>query len=170
VRKILLPILILVFVPGCIRDQFYENESDTNRRNNIENNPTSNNVIGCWVVVYYENLENGSVISKNDVQSMGGMDVELKFMNDGTFCGFNTTNEVAGHYTLQDFTIKIDVYGGTKVGQPEWGDMFSDIVYTVESFRKINSQLKLYYNNNKNCVVLYPKRRGIECVWTYSNN
>jgi heat shock protein HslJ len=169
VRKIFLPIIILVYLLGCVRDQFYDNESETNRRNHSGNNPTSNNVIGSWVVACYENLENGSVISKNDVPSMGGMDVELKFMNDGTFCGFNTTNEIAGHYTLRDFTIKIDVYGGTKVGQPEWGDMFSDIVYSVESFRRTNSELKLYYNNNKNCVVLNPKRRGIECAWTYSD-
>jgi hypothetical protein len=168
VRKILRLLLILIFLLGCVKDQYYENEYNPNRRTNVESNISGNNVFGSWVVVYYEDLENGSIISKSDVESMGGMDVELKFMNDSTFCGFNTTNDIAGHYTIRKNTINIDVYGGTKVGQPEWGDMFSDIVYSIESFTRINSQLKLYYNNHKNCVILYPKRRGIECNWTYS--
>jgi hypothetical protein len=103
---------------------------------------------------------------------MGGMDVELKFKYDSTFCGFNTTNEVAGHFIQRDSTITIDVYGGTKVGQPKWGNMFSDIVHShsIESFRRSSTQLKLYYNNHKNCVTLYPERREIECKWTYTKN
>jgi hypothetical protein len=168
VRKILLLTLIVAFQLGCVKDQYYKDISNINHRTNVESNPLNNNVFGSWVVVLYEDLKNGSKISKNDVESGGGMDVELKFINDSTFCGFNTTNEIAGHYTLQDTTINIDVYGGTKVGQPEWGDMFSDIVYSIESFIPVNGQLKLYYNNHKNCVILYPKRRGIDCIWTYS--
>lgn len=168
-RKILRLILIFVFLLGCVKDQYYENESNLNHRTNVESNISNNNVLGSWVVVSYENLENGSIINKSDVESMGGMDVELKFMDDSTLCGSNTTNDIAGHYKMQDTSIKIDVYGGTKVGQPEWGDMFSDIVYSIESFIRINSQLILYYNNHKNCIILYPKRRGIECNWTYSN-
>jgi hypothetical protein len=172
VRGILLLILVLVFLLGCVKDQFFEDEFDTNHRTNIENTSSNNNVIGSWVVVFYEDLENGSIIYKKDIESMGGMDVELKFKDDSTFCGFNTTNEIAGHFIQQDSTINIDVYGGTKVGQPKWGNMFSDIIHShsIESFKRSSAQLKLYYNHHKNCVTLYKKRREIECKWTYSKN
>lgn len=169
-RKISLLLLTVVLVIGCAKDQFYSDESNTNRRNNRGINSASNNIEGSWVVVLYEDLENGFIIRKSDVDSGGGLDVAIKFMNDSSFCGFNTTNAIAGHYTVEDTIINIDVYGGTKIGQPEWGDMFSDIVYSIESFKRIDSQLKLYYNNQKNCVILYPERRGLECNWTYSHN
>jgi hypothetical protein len=169
VRKIILFILTLVFLFGCINDQFYTNESDSRPHPNNNSNPSNNNVIGSWVVAFYEDLENGIIIKKSDVDSWDSLDVELKFMEDSTFCGFNTTNDIAGHYILKDSTINIDVYGGTKVGQPKWGNMFSDIVHSFSSFSRSKSQLKLYYNNHKNCVVLYPVRREIYCHWTYSN-
>lgn len=168
-RKISLLLLTVVLVIGCAKDQFNSDESSTNRRNKGSNS-ASNNIEGSWVVVLYEDLENGFIIRKSDVDSGGGLDVAIKFMNDSSFCGLNTTNEIAGHYTVEDTIINIDVYGGTKIGQPEWGDMFSDIVYSIESFKRIDSQLKLYYNNQKNCVILYPERRGLECNWTYSHN
>jgi hypothetical protein len=172
VRGLLSLILSLVFLLGCVKDQFFENGYSTNNRPNIENNISNNNITGSWVVGFYEDLENGSFIYKRDVESMGGMDVELKFMDDSTFCGFNTTNEVAGHFIQRDSAINIDVYGGTKVGQPEWGNMFSDVVHShsIESFKRSTTQLILYYNNHKNCVTLYRKRREIVCKWTYSKN
>ncbi|MCX6253704.1 MAG: hypothetical protein NTV31_04415 [Bacteroidia bacterium] len=172
VRKIFLLILILASLLGCVKDQFFNDDSDTSHRTNILNYPSNNNVLGSWVVMFYEDFENGSIIYKSEVESMGGMDVELKFMDDSTFCGFNTTNDVAGHYIQRDSSINIDVYGGSKVGQPKWGDMFSNIIHahSIESFKRSNSQLKLYYNNHKNCVTLYPKRRAIVCNWTYSKN
>ena len=152
---------------GCVKDQFYVENNGLTRRTSNSNSLPINNINGSWIVVYYNNLENHSIITKNDVDSWKGMDVVLKFA-DSTFCGQNTTNEVAGHYKLQDSTIKIDVYGGTKMGQPLWGNMFSDNVYSLKSFKVNDTELRFYYNNHKNCVTLYKLRRGITCHWTYS--
>ncbi|MDP4222896.1 MAG: hypothetical protein Q8868_06230 [Bacteroidota bacterium] len=170
-RKIL-PFLIFIILLGCVKDQISNDESDFINRRAGFNNSSNGNVYGNWIVAFYENLENGSIIKKSDVDSWGGLDVAIKFKDDSTFCGVNTSNEIAGHYTMQNSMINIDVYGGSKVGQPEWGNMFSELVYShsITSFKKSNSQLKLFYNNNKNCVVLYPHRREIQCVWHYSGN
>lgn len=170
VRKILTTILLIILF-SCTKDQVYIDESNLDCRSNLLVDSSYNNVYGNWIVVYYENLESGSIISKSDVDSWGGMDIKIKFMDDSTFCGFNTTNEIAGHYFMHDSTLNINVYGGTKVGQPKWGDMFSDIVHShlIKSFKRSNTKLKLYYNNNKNCVVLYPLRKNINCHFTYSN-
>ena len=166
-KKILQLIIIQTLLVCCVKDQFFKYNYDSNHRADTETIPIYN-VFGSWVVLEYEDLENGSVITKTNAETFGGMDVEIKFLNDSTFCGFNTTNEIAGHYTMKDKSVRIDVYGGTKVGQPEWGNMFSDNVYTIDSFERSSSQLRLFYNNHKNCITLYPKRREIICNWTYS--
>jgi hypothetical protein len=172
VREKILIILILFSFLGCVKDQYILDKPDTSSRSKFAHNASNNNVLGSWVVISYEDIENSSIIYKNEVESMGGMDVEIKFMDDSTFCGFNTTNEIAGHYIQKDSLINIDVYGGSKVGQPEWGNMFSDIVYSqsIESFKRGSGQLKLFYNHHKSFVTLYPKRSEIVCNWTYSKN
>ncbi len=119
--KILLP-LILSFsiLSSCTKDQLHSDD--------LIDLQSNNNVYGSWVVVSYNNLESDSKINKGDVDSWDGMDVEIKFMDDSTFCGRNTSNSVAGHYTIHESSFDIDVYGGTKVSQPEWGNMFSDVL------------------------------------------
>jgi hypothetical protein len=183
VKKILLLIWILSTLIGCVKDQLYVgsnsiNHNSINHRRNTNNNPSINNINdtsinninGSWVVMSYKNLENNSIIEKSDVESRHsywhGMDVALKFM-DSTICGFNTTNDVFGHYILRDSTIKFDVYGDTRVGQPQWGNMFSDIVYSIESFKCNETQLIFFYNNYKNSVTLYRLRQEIKCDFTW---
>ncbi len=132
---------------------------------------SNNPLFGSWEVVFYEDLEHDSITSKDDVDSWGGMDVQIKFMDDSTFCGGNTTNDIAGHYTITDSSFDIDVYGGTKVGQPVWGNIFSDIVYShsFTDFKRSDTELKLFYNDNKNCIVLFQLDTEITCRRSYSN-
>ena len=129
---------------------------------------------GCWEVAYYEDLEQESVTTKDDFDpwEYSINDVQIMFLDDSTFCGINTTNDIAGHYTIADSIFDIDVYGGTKVGQPDWGNMFSDVVlsHSFTYFKRINNELKLFYNDNKNCVVLFPLDDEIICRFTYSND
>ena len=144
-------------------------EHNTHDQNDLQSN---NTVFGSWEVGYYEDLEYDTITTKDDVDSWGGMDVHIKFMDDSTFCGGNTTNDIAGHYTIADSIVDIDVYGGTKVGQPVWGNMFSDVVHShsFTYFTRSDTELKLYYNDNKNCIVLYPLDTEIKCTWSYSND
>ena len=163
--KIILPLILsLSIISGCTKDQVNSDE--------LIDPQSCNNVYGNWVVVSYENLGSGSIIKKGDVDSWGGMDIEIKFMDDSTFCGSNTSNSIAGHYTMPDSSFDIDVYGGTKVGQPDWGNMFSDVVYShsFTYFKRSNTELRLFYNNNIDCIVLYPSSKEIDCRWTYSND
>jgi hypothetical protein len=160
--------LILSILLSCRKDKFPISEIDNSNRRTNNSLPSLYDLTGNWIVVSYENLEDGSIITKSDENSRG-LDVEIKFSDD-TFCGFNTTNDIAGHFSHQDSTIKIDVYGGSKVGQPKWGNMFSDVVYSIESVRRSNSQIRLFYNSHKNCIVLNSLRKDIVCHWTYSKN
>jgi heat shock protein HslJ len=81
------------------------------------------------------------------------MDVIITFANDSIY-GQNTTNTVFGEYSLSGRNIHITSYGGTKIAQPQWGNMFSDVVYRLESFAINEHQLRLYYNDKEKSVTL----------------
>ena len=141
-KKLIIPVFLLILF-GCAQDNFLPEEGNIYRRSDIES-VVPDNVYGNWIVVSFVNNETGTTIVKGDVDTWGGLDVEIRFMNDSTFCGVNTTNSVCGHYTMSDSLLNIDVYGGTKVGQPEWGNMFSDVVYSISSFRRSKTELRIY--------------------------
>ena len=146
-KKLLLLTGIIVIIVSCEKDQLNKN---------FDNDQSIQNINGTWVIVSYEDFEKNSVVKKNDVESWNGMDVVLTFTIDSLY-GRNTTNTVSGNFTLSERTIHIIRYGGTKMGQPEWGNMFSDIVHTLESFKVNEIQLRFYYYNNKNSVTLNRK-------------
>jgi hypothetical protein len=135
---------IFIVTVSCDKDRINENFRD---------DPSILNINGKWKVVSYEDFEKGSVTVKNDVDSWNGMDVILTFA-DSTFYGQNTANIVSGKYTLAGRYINIIIYGGTKIGQPAWGNMFSDIVYRLRTFEINEHQLRFYYNDSANSVTL----------------
>jgi hypothetical protein len=135
---------IFIVTVSCDKDRINENFRD---------DPSILNINGKWKVVSYEDFEKGSVTVKNDVDSWNGMDVILTFA-DSTFYGQNTANIVSGKYTLAGRYIDIISYGGTKIGQPVWGSMFSDIVYQLRTFEINEHQLRFYYNDSEKSVTL----------------
>jgi hypothetical protein len=146
-KKILLLIGVIIIIVSCEKDQLI---------NNFEDDQSIQNINGTWIVVSYEDYVKNSVVRKNDIDSWNGMDVVLTFTTDSMY-GRNTTNTVSGNFTLSERTIHVIRYGGTKMGQPEWGNMFSDVVHTLESFKIDANQVKFYYNKNNNSITLNRK-------------
>jgi hypothetical protein len=143
-KKLFLLIGIMLIVVSCEKDKINKD---------FINDQLIQNANGTWKIVSYEDFEKNSVIYKSDVDSWNGMDVILTFTIDSLY-GTNTTNTVTGNFTISDRDIHITSYGGTKVGQPEWGNMFSNVVFNLESFKVNANQLRFYYNNSKNSVTL----------------
>jgi hypothetical protein len=141
-KKLFLLMGIIVISVSCEKDQ-------VNR--NFDDDLSIQNFKGTWVVVSYEDFVKNSVIKKDNVDSWNGMDVILTFTTDSLY-GKNTTNSVTGNFFLSDRNIHVIRYGGTKRGQPEWGNMFSDVVYNLESYKINENQLRFFYNDNKNSV------------------
>jgi hypothetical protein len=143
-KKLSLILCIFIVSVSCDKDRINENFQDDTSIQNIN---------GTWKVVSYEDFEKASVTVKNDVDSWNGMDVILTFANDSLY-GQCTTNSISGNYTLAGRYINIDSYGGTKIGQPVWGNMFTDIVYLIRSFEINEHQLRFYYDNSEKSVTL----------------
>ena len=76
----------------------------------------------------------------------------VTFKEDGTFTGFSTTNEMYGNYLINYSThdFKISGLGGTKINELGDGEIYCNILKTVQSFDLVESELKLYYNNKNN--------------------
>ncbi len=138
-KKLLVIFGILIFSAGCEKDQI-------NR--SFINDQSIGNINGTWIVVSYEDFEKNSVTKKNDVDSWNGMDVILTFTIDSIY-GRNTTNSVFGNYTVSGRGIHIIRFGGTKIGQPEWGNMFSDVVHNLESFKINERPIKILLQRRK---------------------
>jgi hypothetical protein len=142
-KKLFLLFWIIAISVSCEKSQVDRNFDDDSSINNID---------GTWVVISYEDVKN-PITRKYDVESWNGMDVILTFAKDSLY-GRNTTNSVMGNYTLENRTVHVIRYGGTKIGQPAWGNMFSDAVHKLDSFKINSNQLRFYYNDNKNSVTL----------------
>jgi hypothetical protein len=120
---------------------------------NFRDDSSVSNINGKWKVVSYEDYERGSKTIKTDVDSWNGMDVIMTFSNDSIW-GYCTTNFMTGKYSLAGRYLHIKSYGGTKIGQPAWGNLWSDIIYDVQTFAVNEHQLRLYYDDSQKSVTL----------------
>ena len=145
-KKLFLLFWIIAISVSCEKSQLDRNFDD---------DPSIKTIDGTWVVVSYESLKN-PITRKDDVESWNSMDVILTFTKDSLY-GRNTTNSVMGNYALNNRNIHIIRYGGTKMGQPAWGNMFSDAVFKLDSFKISSSQLRFFYNDKMNSVTLRRK-------------
>jgi hypothetical protein len=143
--KTLVSILcIFLFNVSCDHDKINEN---------FEDDGSILNINGKWKVVSYEDFEKASVTLKTDVDSWNGMDVILTFANDSLY-GTCTSNIMTGKYSLAGRYIDIISYGGTKIAQPEWGNMFTKIIYKLRSFEINKHQLRFYFDDSEKSVTL----------------
>jgi hypothetical protein len=164
-RHFILILLAVLF--GCTEDFPAINDGIPSRRDNVSTSVGSKDGLnGSWIVIAYEDLESGFKTLKNSENSWGGMDVTIK-IKDNTFCGTNTSNSVGGWFTVTGQSFKLESYGGSKVGQPLWGNLFSDNIFIIESFMIKDNILRLYYNQNRNAIVLQRMHRDIGCNFIY---
>jgi hypothetical protein len=102
---------------------------------------------GKWKLIKYYNLTVGTsefepidisrsiVIDFSDNGSKGKMD------------GYTVTNSVSGEYELLiDNKMKTLSFGGTKVGEPNWGNKFWSAIHSASSYERKSNKLHIYFN------------------------
>lgn len=144
-KKLLLSILsVFLVTAGCDKEKINENFQDDTSIKNID---------GRWKVVSYEDYEKASVTVKNDIDSWNGMDVTITFAGDSLW-GHCTTNAMFGKYNLAGRYFSITSYASTKIGEPAWGNMWSEVYYQLRSFKINRNQLRFYYDNSEKSVTM----------------
>lgn len=112
-----------------------------------KDNTTTNSLDGKWKLVKYHNLVTAtsesepSNISRSIIMEFSGNG------STGTMNGNTVTNTVNGEYELsQDNKMKTLSFGGTKIGEPNWGAKFWDAIHAASSYNRQSEKLYIYFN------------------------
>lgn len=108
---------------------------------------TSDSLNGKWKLVKYHNLTTGTIESEPTNISRS---IILEFSDNGikgNMNGHTVTNSVSGEYELlKDNKMKTLSFGGTKIGEPNWGDKFWDAIHATSSYERQSDKLYIYFN------------------------
>lgn len=82
-----------------------------------------------------ENLSRSIIIEFSDNGRMGKMN------------GHTVTNSVSGEYELlKNNKMKTISFGGTKVGEPDWGNKFWDAIHMASAFERHDNKLFIFFS------------------------
>ncbi|HMZ46271.1 MAG TPA: hypothetical protein PLU36_05660 [Chitinophagaceae bacterium] len=108
---------------------------------------TSDSLNGKWKLVKYYNLTTGTIesepsnISRSIILELSDNRIQ------GNISGHTVTNSVSGEYELlKDNKMKTLSFGGTKIGEPNWGDKFWDAIHATSSYERQSDKLYIYFN------------------------
>lgn len=115
---------------------------------NKDNTTTPTDTLnGKWKLVKYHNLTTGTSQSEPSNISRS---IILEFSDNtikGNMNGHTVTNTVGGEYDLlHDNKMKTLSFGGTKIGEPNWGDKFWDAIHAASSYERQSDKLYIYFN------------------------
>ncbi len=129
----LLSVFFLVVVTGC----------------DFENKNMVDSLSGEWELEGYHNLKTKASISE---PAYVKQPIVIKFSDNGKsgkIKGRTVVNEVYGEYELlEPGRINVYSFGGTKIGEPYWGEKFWDAIYNATSYRCFEDELYIYFNND----------------------
>jgi len=115
---------------------------------NKDNTTTTTDTLnGKWKLVKYHNLTTGTSESEpsNIYRS-----IIIEFSDNGikgNMNGHTVTNTVGGEYELlQDNKFKTLSFGGTKMGEPDWGEKFWDAIHSASSYERQSDKLYIHFN------------------------
>lgn len=110
-------------------------------------NTTKGTLNGKWKLFKYHNLTAGATESEPSNISRS---IIIEFSDNrikGKMNGHTVTNSVSGEYELlQNNKMKTLSFGGTKIGEPNWGDKFWDAIHAASSYERQNEKLYIYFN------------------------
>lgn len=124
----------------------------------FRDDPSITTLNGTWKVISFEDFSSNKVEFKTQENSWG-YDIIVAF-NDTSdpklFSGRVTTNTVEGEFEyVGPRQFKLNRYGTTFAGQPEWADEFGTAVLDENVTFEINSdRLRIYYDNKSKSVTL----------------
>jgi hypothetical protein len=126
--------------------------------NSFKDDPFITTLNGTWRVISFEDFSTNTVEYKTQENSWG-KDIIVTFndnLDPNLFSGKVTTNSVEGEFDyVGQRQFKLNRYGTTYAGQPEWADKFGIAVLDGNVTFIINrGGLRIYYDNKTKSVTL----------------
>lgn len=132
----------------------------TGCRKGDSSGPNTTSLNGTWKVVSYQNLISNAIITKASPESgMSGENVKDRDIivslnvHDDTLHlqGHTVYNTVSGLFQLgNNESINGHSFGGTKIGEPNWGSWFWDAMNSAGAYRLQKNTLIIYYHFQDN--------------------
>ena len=102
---------------------------------------------GKWKLIQYYDL----VAATSEAEPTNiSRSIIIQFSDDGhsgTMNGHTVTNSVSGAYELlENGKMKTLSFGGTKVGEPGWGNKFWDAIHTANAYERQKNKLSIFFN------------------------
>ena len=108
-----------------------------------------NTLSGNWKLISYEVIQTGTIDYEPQNISRS---IIIEFSDNGkigSLSGHTVTNTVSGEYELKEKNmIKVLRFGGTKVGEPEWGSKFWDAMHNASSYDRTSEKMHIYVNSD----------------------
>jgi len=116
---------------------------------------------GNWTLICYSHITAGQEECKSEYVQQPL--IALDFNDDGktgTMTGHTSTNKVTGDYKIFDYNkIKVERFGGTKMGEIGWGGVFWQTISQSTSFEYKSDTLVIYYDNNSKAMKFARTRK-----------
>jgi len=152
---------VLTFaVVGCNNDKGVEN---INNSGNQETPPVDD--------IYRHKAPAGNLL-ENSWKTIGSIDVKtdsltefepkerceqcyiLTFDTDTTFSSYSSVNVGSGSYSYDEHKFNIGGWSGTEINEQGDGRLWVQILWDIDSFTLLEDELRLYYNEKQNYLLL----------------
>jgi heat shock protein HslJ len=106
----------------------------------------STTITGKWQLKAYHNLAAATIETEPATISRS---IIMEFSDNGRLgkmTGHTVTNTVSGAYELLDNQKMITTsFGGTKVGEPAWGNKFWTAIHTANAYERQGNKLFIFF-------------------------
>jgi hypothetical protein len=124
-----------------------------------------------WKLIAFVDVENNESKELNELSKESNQKFRLTFTTDTSFFGSLRTNDFIGDYVignnvndLWQFTTA-DVHIGTAAGDSPEGWLFLEVMGKIQFFTITSEQLKLFYNDKKNYLLLEQRYDYLNWRW-----
>ena len=119
---------------------------------------TPSELLGTWKLIGFGNLE-GNIVTEAEPKDCLEC-YTITFQKDGILTGFTATNATYGKYNVQGKQIKIERFSiKTLVNELFDGPRFVEDVRKVTRYEIVSKQLRLYYNEDKDYLLLKKEQQ-----------
>jgi hypothetical protein len=121
-----------------------------------DSNDSPEALAGTWKVTRYDDSSTGWFETKSQQNSFGkDVVVEIENAVVRKISGTNTTNSFSATFDYVGVRgLKVKDLWTTKIGQPEWGNLFSDAIVRDDiTFEVDGDVLRLFYDSTKSITL-----------------
>ena len=128
----------------------------------IETSRINEHLCRPWKLVGFGHTAGGSVQELTGAYRLSNKAFLVEFRDNGMLYALSSTNEFDGEYSVDGQSLRMNVGGGTKIGETKAGEAYVRALNAAERFElQKDGRLKLFYNQGRDYLLF---RDGLSLV------